>query len=730
MAELDAVTKKYTDLAAQYGSYGINTFGADSAAMRRTFQTEAVRWSAGQTRESLKASHKAAIGALQDQARGAKTPEELKTINGKIENEQSQIGIMDGAAPNTTEFNTAQEISKSNTQNTLGQMERDPLHAPQIADVAIKTGRINAEGRDILDKAIPGAVQTGIRTFHERLLSGTNISLGERKIDPDRLTQSVLGNEGGIVRGVQFTDPKTGEVRQALDGGVMPESLPKLTKLVGIPNMTPEEYQAKSQQWKYNFIKSVLTRYQDMYGTANDAANAYFTGERITEESVKRRDPFHTAPDYLRDFNTRLAKTASADEIGNAAQRFGDSLATETHPDIGEQYREGVIDRQGAEERRKIIARNETTINIGKAVEAGNPNTGLPYQDYSEFKANPNNTGFITAYEDLVPNAAKRISDQIHGFNDVFKAKTNEAHFNTIMAEYKDDKQKFMEDTEQVWADNKLGKSEKMAIARLRGDLHAQGYKSVSLNKVFDEIKKRYYNEVPDKSSDTAGYNSYVSDLHSAVQAYEEKTEAKFPIGTPEGTKAMEEIHNWLMSKNQRGYQIYADQKVDDAFYKEAKRLNPDATDDVIRYDWMAMQARSMFDRLWSGTAAERQQRMRGFTPLGYPYDRDIIRRQVPQMPSPPPPPPPPSPGYVARPRYGEQVPAPVELTEVARRALEPTTELEARETEAQAVALREVDRALREVGVDPETATDVRTRLIRQARAARRQSPPQTAGK
>ena len=702
-AQISAVQQKYAAMADQYGPYGRNTFGADSAAMTRSFIQRATMWSATQTRESLKASHRAAIGALQQQARGAQTPEELETINGKIEAEQNQIGAMEGAASNTTRFNADQEISKSNTQNTIGSMERDPLHAPQIADRAINTGRINSEGRDAIDKAIPSFVQTGIRTWHERLLAGTNISLGEQKIDPDRLTQAVLGNEKGLVRGVKFRDPKTGEEKQALDGGIMPSSLPGFLKDAGLPPMTPEEYQAQTQEWKYNFIKGILTRSQDKYGNANDAAEEYFTGQPITEK--RKRDPFHDDTWYLGEFNKRLAKTASADEIGGAAQRFGDSIATTTHPDIGEVYREGVIDRQGAEERRKIIARNETSINIGKAIEGGNPNTGMPYQDYNEFKANPNNTGSITAYEDLVPDAAKRISDQIKGFNDVFKARTNEVHFNTIMAEYKDDKQKFMEDTEGVWADNKLGKSDKIRIARLRGDLHAQGYKSVSVNKVFDEMRERYYNEIPDKTNDPGGYNAYVADLHGAVEAYEEKTEAKFPIGSPEGTKAMEEIHNWLISKNQRGYQVYADQKVDDEFYKGAKRADPAATDDTIRYDWMAMQARNMFDQLWGRAATERLGEWKGFTPLG-------TRRQVPQLPPPPPPPPIP-PGYVARPRYGAQAPAQFEITAPFRGGVPPEALLEPEQEAALAAAAR------RGPTPPPAPAVNIRAERIREAQTA-----------
>jgi len=53
LAQIDAVRQKYAALAEQYGPYGRNTFGADTASLNRGFTVEATRHSARETQKAL-----------------------------------------------------------------------------------------------------------------------------------------------------------------------------------------------------------------------------------------------------------------------------------------------------------------------------------------------------------------------------------------------------------------------------------------------------------------------------------------------------------------------------------------------------------------------------------------------------------------------------------------------------------------------------------------------------
>jgi GH24 family phage-related lysozyme (muramidase) len=87
LAQINQVRQKYAALAGQYGPYGANTFGADSAALTRSFTNEATRHSAQQFENAQIASSKARIEQIKSQ------PVDVfdeKGLNGKIQDIKNQ----------------------------------------------------------------------------------------------------------------------------------------------------------------------------------------------------------------------------------------------------------------------------------------------------------------------------------------------------------------------------------------------------------------------------------------------------------------------------------------------------------------------------------------------------------------------------------------------------------------------------------------------------------------
>jgi hypothetical protein len=95
------------------------------------------------------------------------------------------------------------------------------------------------------------------------------------------------------------------------------------------------------------------------------------------------------------------------------------------------------------------------------------------------------------------------------------------------------------------------------------------------------------------------------------MNAYQERNKAPLKLGTPDGDKALQEIHQAIMAKNTETGGPLLETKVPDGFRNSVLRGNPQATDDEITYEWKEGQSLKYFNDLYAARK-ERYARIRG----------------------------------------------------------------------------------------------------------------------
>jgi hypothetical protein len=716
LAALEQLRQAARQGVGQYGIYGQKLFDDQASSLQRSYTREVAQHSARQLQVSTDHSIDSEIGALQEQLGREKDPANIKDLTDKITAAETRRGHVWGDTQATIDYKANNAVSVGVRKNTQSQMENDPLNATTIADRAENDNpNLNQQDKDELRKRAQNiAATTGPHAWFDGLRTGVNISLGERKIDPDRLAQAIIyNNEGGLIRGTKFKDPKTGEERQALDGGIMPESLPRYLKEAGLPSMTPEEYQAKSDQWKYNFIKGILTRAQDRTpnSTANDAAVEYFTGQPLTPETVGRRDPFHNTVWYLRTFNQALASKASPKEIGDAARDYGDTVKTGGVPDAGELYRVAVTDRQDRDISRQAYQRHFVDDQVTRVMTTGNPDTGKPYQDWNEFSADPRNQELIQTGRSVDAQFDANMSRRLSAFSKAFEVQTDREHRKDLVEQMLDptQRQQFME--QDFWADKKLSQKDQIYFSQQKAKMFREGTLDPNVNRAYDFLMESHPNEVPNKANDPQGYKDYKERLFDAIQGWEEREKQPLKLGTPEANKVLGEIHEMLVHRGPAGFifpgtKAYEEQPViTDEYARDVRSINENATDDDIRYLFLKEQSMKYFDRLY-GT-----QQKRALPDILAPT---VSGKRVATTSQPQP--------VIIRPRFGAQPPAKVDIIQplVKAAGLPGVLPAEVPVTEAQETAIKSaVEHPFQPA---PE---GVRTRLLREQHVAPPPAPP-----
>jgi hypothetical protein len=613
LANIEAIRQQYLEQAKQYGAYGENRFGNEAASMQRSFIRETSIHSAQQTKGALKDSHKASILALQDQARGAK-PEDLPGINSKIEKEVDSISTMDGATPEKRAWDRKEAVSLSNAQNTVGQMDRNPVDAPSIADKAISSGNLDAAAQDLVRQRAMGKIPEATRVIHRGMLTGSIPVLGERKHSPDRLVDVVYGMEGRG-RGPLITNPDSPyRGQRALPGGLMPGNLAPWLKEAGMKAMTEEEY-ANDPAAQRQLMSFKLNQFQEKYGNANDAFAMWFTGSPATPESMRRTDRQDgwkgiTGLEYIKRANQKLAEVSTAKDMGDAARVIGEGQQSQNFQDIGEQYREAVVAHQLTEEGRVKRQGWDTRIALGNAIRDGNPQTGQPYVDYNEFAANPNNAQLIAQGQQSTPGFEAQTARLIKGFNDAHMTQTNIGHKHDLitMADgTREEREKFLD--MNFFADKQLSNRDMIFFHNLQSRMVRQGAIHPHLNQAYNDLANQYPNEVPVKANDEEGFKNYKSRLFTAMQAWEEVNKKPLIPGSAEGNKALQDIHQMLMQQQPGGlfgfkraaYRTEPD--IPEDYTKLVKAANPQATDDEVRYSWIKGQDIAEFERMYTKSA-------------------------------------------------------------------------------------------------------------------------------
>ena len=368
-----------------------------------------------------------------------------------------------------------------------------------------------------------------------------------------------------------------------------------------MPPMTEDEYAADPAAQR-QLMKFKLNQFQEQYGTANDAASVWFTGHPVATAGG-RSDGYHTNQWYLSNFNRALARSASQQEFADAGRNAGNSIASTISPNTGEIFAEHAQQKWDSQRVMDNHAKYEVRNGIDSWI------MDNPGKSYADLQADPKWAQWSEQAKATDDQAyLLRVPSMINSHTRAIQQQTHLDHLRDLYVMYDDNHDKFME--LNPWEDKLLSFNDQVKIARLQGDLHRQGTSDPNFNRAYSDLSAMYPNEVPQKANDPQGYASYKGDLYIAMQAYQENTKKPIKFGTPEGNKAMQEIHHMLMT-NISGTPMYLMNDVPEQYINMARRADPQATDDEIRYSWFKQQSINMFNQLHQARV-DRYARIRG----------------------------------------------------------------------------------------------------------------------
>jgi hypothetical protein len=619
---------------------------------------------------------------------------------------EQQRGGIRGLPSATVTQNTKDQISAGLVENAKGRLIRDPINGIRNAQQLADSGNLNAKDNDSLAQSVEHAVPAAEERWRTRALSGGDTSFGDRKISPDRLVDAIYGNEGHTRGPLVSRGRYAGE--RALPGGVMPGNLHPWLKEAGMPDMTEEQY-AADRNAQRQLMRFKLNQFQEEYGTANDAASVWFTGKPMAQAGWQANDGWHTNQWYISNFNKALARSASEGEFSTVAREAGNSLSTTITPNLGEMFAEHAQQKWITQKRMDDYAKYDLRSNVSEWIIN---NAGKTYED---FMADPKNVQLLEQAKQVDPGYALRIPSMINSYNNSLKDRTDEAHLRDLYAMYTDSDPKFMD--HNPWDDKQLSMADKVKIARLQGEFHRNGMPDPNFARAYNDLAAMFKGEIPNKQDDPDGYKEYRGNLYIAMAAYQEANKQPIKLGTTEGNKALQEIHQLLMHKQASGYRVYEDIQVPKVVSDQMLRDHPDMTPGMIQYEYFKAQAVAQFQQLAQAKRETAERRITEFRPRGY------VRGVVP----PPPPPVPPVPVQPLATRLGIGAttpsapprapgpPARVELTEPLRRAAEMPGTLPA-EIAVTPAQEEEIAAAYRRPA--PTPAANVRARRIREAHA------------
>jgi len=262
-------------------------------------------------------------------------PQDEETYQAALKSNAERIthmGELQGWDPRKTKNQIQIENSTATLQRIQGLAKSDVVGAQKVLDAAVKAGNIT--GTDL------GKAQTYIRSQRlsvatrqeaSRMMAGDNTNFGSGKVPIENVMEAIRTNEstdyGTVHPDVTHTVNGRKITEHALGAyGVMQSNLQPWLKEAGMPAMSEQQF-LNNPKAQDQLAKFKLQQYMDEGGSANAAANRWFTGSYNPDPN--RSDGGSTAGGYLKKFNATLARNSGAAEISSQArarsqQLFGD----------------------------------------------------------------------------------------------------------------------------------------------------------------------------------------------------------------------------------------------------------------------------------------------------------------------------------------------------------------------------------------------------------------------
>ena len=278
-------------------------------------------------------SAQAVIEARQNAA--ALAPEDDESYKASIEQnirDAQHIGDLEGRPPEWVK-NYAQQMNSKMTMGRIqGLAKSDVPAAQKLLDAAVKAGNISGEDLGRAQTYIRGQrLSVATRQEASRMMAGDNTNFGSGKVPIENVMEAIRTNEstdyGTVHPDVTHTVNGRKITEHALGAyGVMQSNLQPWLKEAGMPAMSEQQF-LNNPKAQDQLAKFKLQQYMDEGGSANAAANRWFTGSYNPDPN--RSDGGSTAGGYLKKFNATLARNSGAAEISSQArarshQLFGD----------------------------------------------------------------------------------------------------------------------------------------------------------------------------------------------------------------------------------------------------------------------------------------------------------------------------------------------------------------------------------------------------------------------
>ena len=367
-----------SNISSPYGQF---LFNQESRNSRFRFVFSAGMHAKEQNKQFVMGSSDARIAAAGNAALADPTNEEgfkagMATVRAEA-NSKADIKGLPQDDPQRQQL-VQNDVSNYTAQRVRGLAKLQPFQASKVLEDSIARGDIiGPEVGQLRDFVNRQRYTVGARQGTAQVMSGGDLSFGERILPSDQARAGIKGVEGGDYSAPSTLTKSDGSTVQRGIGAyqIMPSNLGPWLKEAGMAPMSEKEFianhSAQDQLFDFKF-----GQYMQEYGSFNNAAKAWFTGTATPREGIS--DAFGTTvPSYLKTANAALAKNAPLKDLDATGQRLALTLAPDD-PMFGEYMTQNIEMQYNRE--RTIQRDNEfqNTQTVYKALVGGGPDGKMP----------------------------------------------------------------------------------------------------------------------------------------------------------------------------------------------------------------------------------------------------------------------------------------------------------------------------------------------------------------
>ena len=337
MAALPDFKKRVQDIHGEIGQglesdYARKLYMQESRAMQTRVYFSAAKHAGDQFKHYIVGTSQATIDSA---TRSVGTmPESEGAYDSAINTIQREVKFI-GAQKGWSEAQTQNFLDKSTSATVVARTqalaERDPVAAQKVLDAAIKKGIIAGDDAGKMGHYIRAQKNNVMaRVESAKFMNGEASTVGSGIVNIEDAKYAIKMNESS-----GNYNPPHPEVTHRVNGkmiteralgayGIMQSNLQPWLKEAGMPEMSEKEFLAdpKAQDKLFEFK---FGQFQRQYGSADKAANVWFTGSPNPDPTAN--DGGTTAPAYLQKFRANLLRRTGGTQLEASAKARAEQLA-------------------------------------------------------------------------------------------------------------------------------------------------------------------------------------------------------------------------------------------------------------------------------------------------------------------------------------------------------------------------------------------------------------------